>query len=120
MTDERNEQEARFTDEMLALLPTTSVPPPLEARILADFDRVAAPRTPVGPTRLMQRWRDAVWPGAPMWKPASVLALSLALGVAAGVLLPSSELASSSTATSSDQQNADADAPPVVNMAEDM
>jgi hypothetical protein len=121
MTDDRSEQDARFTDEMLALLPSASVPPALEARILSAFDRVAAQRAPGALSRLLQGWRDAVWPGAPVWKPASLLALSLAIGVMAGVLLPSSELASSSTTTASpDQQYTDGDAPPVVNMAGDL
>lgn len=116
MSDDRNIQDARFTDELLASLPTTPVPAALEARILADFDRVAVRRAPGRLARMLQRWRDAVWPGAPVWKPASVLALSLAIGLMAGVLVPSSDL-SGNSAAQADQQIAAGDAPPVVNMA---
>jgi len=116
MTEDRN-QEARFTDVVLGLLPTVPVSPALEARILDDFDRIAARRAPGVLVRAFWRWRDSLWPGAPLWKPASVLALSLAIGVMAGVLIPASDLAAS---TSSDQQYAAADDPPVVNMAGDL
>jgi hypothetical protein len=55
----------------------------LSSRILADFDAVSA-----------KRWRlsrliDAVWPGAPAWKPAAALGLSLMIGLGVGALLPS-------------------------------
>ena len=119
MTEDRNYRDVRFAHEVLGSLPTTPVPARLEARILADFDRIAARRAPGMLSRLFRRWRDAVWPGAPVWKPASVLALSLAIGLTAGVLVPSSELASNTT-TQSDQQIAATDAPPVVNMAGDL
>ena len=117
MTDDRNNQDALFADELFAVLPTTPVPPGLEARILADFDRVAARQAPL--SRRMHGWWDAIWPGAPMWKPASVLALSLAIGLMVGVLLPSADLTASTTSTT-DQQYASGDAPPVVNMAGDL
>jgi len=114
---ENRKQEARFADEALGLLPSVAVPSALEARILADFDRIAARHAPGRLRRLFLRWRDDLWPGAPLWKPASVLALSLAIGVMAGVLMPMSDLAAS---TSSEQQYAAGDAPPVVNMAGDL
>ena len=117
MTDDRDGRDAQFTDEILALLPTTPVPSALEARILSDFDRIAARR---GRARLLQRWRDAVWPGAPLWKPATVLALSLAIGLTAGVLVPSSDFAGNDTASADQQYAAAGDTPPVVNMAEDL
>jgi len=111
-------QDARVTDELLASLPTVPVRPALEARILADFDRVAAARAPGLLARLIARWRDKLWPGAPVWKPASVLALSLAVGLVAGVLMPASSDAG--TSASSEQQVAAGDAPPVVNMSGDL
>jgi hypothetical protein len=115
-------QDARFTDQALAGLPATAVPSALEARILADFDRVAARRAPGALSRIVDRWRDAVWPSAPVWKPATVLAASLVLGVMAGALVPAFDFASntSTSTTSSDQQYAAGDAPPVVNMAGDL
>jgi hypothetical protein len=119
MTDDRKTQDARFADEFFATLASTPVPPGLEARILADFDRIAARRVSGVTSRLMNGWWDAIWPGVPAWKPASVLALSLAIGLTAGVLVPLSELTASTTST--DQQIlAAGDAPPVVSMAGDL
>jgi hypothetical protein len=54
----------------------------LSARILADFDAALARRWSV--SRLV----DAVWPGAPAWKPAFALGLSLVIGLGVGALLP--------------------------------
>ena len=119
MTDDRKNQDARFADGLFASLPGTSVPPGLEARILADFDSIAARRVPGALSRWMHGWWDAIWPGAPVWKPASVLVLSLAVGLMAGVLVPSSDLSASTTITT-DQQYAAGDAPPVVTMAGDL
>lgn len=69
--------------------------PALEARILASFDAVQAQRN-AGVAGAMRQFsalfRDAVWPGVPLWKPATVLGLSLALGLIAGTYLPLEEL----------------------------
>jgi len=56
----------------------------LSARILADFDAVSAKRARWSMTRFV----DAVWPGAPLWKPAAALGLSLMIGLGVGALLP--------------------------------
>ena len=56
----------------------------LSSRILADFDAVSARHARWNVTRLV----DAVWPGAPMWKPACALGLSLMIGLGVGALLP--------------------------------
>jgi len=56
----------------------------LASRILADFDVVSARRAKWGLSRL----RDAIRPGAPAWKPAAALGLSLMIGLAVGALLP--------------------------------
>lgn len=119
MTEDRNTEDTRFTEALLASLESTPVPAALEARILADFDRVAARRAPGAMSRVFRRWRDAIWPGAPVWKPASLLALSLAIGLMAGVFVPASAI-SGGTNSSSDQQIATGDAPPVVNMTGDL
>jgi hypothetical protein len=90
------ERDAAFAARVLTGLPSVPVPGTLEARILADFDAVAAKRkasTWAVATRPLQKLRDAVWPSAPAWKPASIFALSLLLGLAAGVFVPSSTLA---------------------------
>jgi hypothetical protein len=54
----------------------------LSSHILADFDAALARRWSV--SRLV----DAVWPGAPAWKPAFALGLSLMIGLGVGALLP--------------------------------
>lgn len=91
MAREDLEQDAAFAQRAVSSLPSVPVPGGLEARILADFDAVTARRRrSLAPGRLVRRWRDTMWPGAPMWKPAAVLALSLAVGLAAGAMVPSS------------------------------
>jgi hypothetical protein len=103
MSEGRNKRtdEAAFTDGVLKAMPSVAVPPGLEARILADFDTVAAKRAPGAVSRFMQRLRDAVWPGAPLWKPASILALSLLIGLTAGAFVPAADLTSQELTTAS-------------------
>ncbi|MGD0143554.1 MAG: hypothetical protein ABSC92_10370 [Rhizomicrobium sp.] len=63
----------------------------LQARILADFDTVSAGRARPLAVRIgvfLARVSDAAWPGAPAWKPAAVLGLSLMIGLGVGALLP--------------------------------
>ena len=89
------QSDAAFAARVLTGLPGVPVPGTLEARILADFDAVAAKRKAspwawaLHPVRSL---RDAVWPSAPAWQPASVFALSLLIGLAAGAFVPSSTL----------------------------
>jgi hypothetical protein len=85
-----------FVHDTLKSLPTTAVPAALEARILADFDRVAVRRR----SGLLARFGERLWPGAPAWQPASVLALSLIVGLTAGALLPAT---ATTTAASGEQ-----------------
>lgn len=97
--------DKEFADQLLKSLATTPVPAGLESRILADFDRLAAEgRFSGGPAARLkhfaQRWADRLWPGAPVWQPASVLALSLAVGLMAGAFVPS--LSSSRSTTTSE------------------
>jgi hypothetical protein len=77
--------DARFVDAILKSLPTMAVPAALEARILADFDHRAGRRR----FGILGRVGERLWPGAPAWQPASVLALSLAAGLMVGVFVPS-------------------------------
>ncbi|MDE2630705.1 MAG: hypothetical protein KGM97_06915 [Alphaproteobacteria bacterium] len=84
--------DAEFAARLMKELPSAPVSGTLQARILADFDAVAAKRKFPLWTRPLRALRDAVWPSAPVWKPASVFALSLAIGLAAGTLIPSSVL----------------------------
>ncbi|HEY0283405.1 MAG TPA: hypothetical protein VGC27_12370 [Rhizomicrobium sp.] len=89
------QSDAAFAARALTELPSVPVPGTLEARILADFDAVAAKRKASLWARVLRPargLRDAIWPDAPAWKPASVFALSLLIGLAAGTLVPSSAL----------------------------
>ena len=76
-----------------ALGASRPVPTPLElyTRAMRGFDK-AVQRRRTSPRERMNRivewFRDAVWPGAPVWKPTAAFALSLLLGAAAGVLVP--------------------------------
>jgi hypothetical protein len=74
-------------DRLFDVLPTVPVPSALEARILADFDRVSARRRS-GLSGLFHRLGEAVWPGAPLWRPAAVLGAALLIGVTVGVVVP--------------------------------
>jgi len=94
--------DAAFAAEVLGRVPTTAVPPALEARVLADFDRIAAVHRHGLVWRLAARWRDRLWPGAPVWQPATLLAASLAVGLVAGALVPLTGL-SGMTASSTEQ-----------------
>jgi len=78
-----NEDE-EWTQDVLKDLPSVSVPPALERRILADFDAQAARRR----DGWLAGLRDAVWPGVPLWRPAGALAFALVVGVTVGTYLP--------------------------------
>lgn len=78
-------------DDLIALLRVAEARDRLEpasaalsARILGDFDAVSTRRARWSLSRLV----DAVWPGAPVWKPACALGLSLMIGLGVGALLP--------------------------------
>jgi hypothetical protein len=75
---------------MLQALPAVPATPALQARVLASFDTVNDRRRS-GRAGMLQRLGEAIWPGAPAWQPAAVLAASLAIGIAAGTFLPLEE-----------------------------
>jgi hypothetical protein len=87
MSENERMDDARFAQQILKLLPGAAVPAALEARILGDFDRVAV--RPGKVTAMLARIGERLWPGVPVWQPASVLAVSLVMGLTAGALLPS-------------------------------
>ncbi len=98
--DNSNGSDASFAARTLADLPSVAPSAALNARILADFDAVAAKRrrSPwFAAMRLLRKVGDAVWPGVPLWQPASVFALSLLVGLAAGTQVPVSTVASDSS-----------------------
>jgi hypothetical protein len=84
-TAERLLASARELDLALASAATPPVSAGLESRLLADFDR------------LQRRWSlrksivsaaHIVWPGAPLWQPAAVFGLALAVGIAVAIVAP--------------------------------
>lgn len=98
MSDTERMDDAQFVHQVLASLPTTAVPAALEARLMADFDRLAA-RQRAG---VWRRIGDHLWPGVPAWKPVSVLAASLAMGLMAGIFVPSPATTTAVAAAASD------------------
>ncbi len=117
MVNDENRHDAEFAADLLRRLPTTPVSAALEARILSDFDHIVGKNTPGALIRLMRRWRDALWPGAPVWQPASLLALSLVIGLMAGTLVPTSTLSASTT---SDQSLAAVETTPALDLYKDL
>jgi len=89
--EERNypngDTDALWLARMFQELPPVPVAPALQARVLASFDAVAERRR-AGFRGFLRRLGETVWPGAPMWQPAAVLAASLAIGITAGTFLP--------------------------------
>jgi hypothetical protein len=113
------QSDAAFAARILTDLPGVPAPGTLEARILADFEAVAAKRKAslwALVLRPARRLRDAVWPSAPAWKPASVFALSLLIGLAAGTLVPASALTS---VTSVQDETVAVDTVPDLNLSGD-
>ena len=80
-----------FTDRALKRLPPTAPAPGLEAALLAAYDAWNAGR-PNGRWAAwkagMHRFSEIVWPGAPVWAPASALAVALLVGAGLGAALP--------------------------------
>jgi hypothetical protein len=106
--------DSAWAEAILQELPSVSVTPALQARLLASFDEVTA-RRHSGLGGLLRRLGEAVWPGAPAWQPAAVLAASLAIGIAAGTFVPLEE----ALADGMDQPAAVAlDAPPTFDLGE--
>lgn len=99
MGENEQNDDAAYAAEMIRHLPTTPVPAALEARILADFDRISAAAGHSLAWRLAARWRDRLWPDAPVWQPAGLLAASLVIGLLAGAFVPASSLSTTTRGT---------------------
>ena len=113
--EEQNAADAAFAARALDLLADEPVPAALETRILNDFDRLAAaPSLAARLAQAIRRASETIWPGAPLWQPACVLALSLILGLAAGMLVPSSALVHDNSDV---MQTASLDAPPQLDLS---
>jgi len=88
MSENDRMDDARFARDVLRRLPTVAVPAALETRILADFDGILAHRAERGRAGVWRRFGERLWPGVPVWQPASILALSLIIGLTAGTFVP--------------------------------
>lgn len=89
MTGELSDRD--FTDRAIKQLARPSAPTGLESGLLAAYDDWNAGH---GKRRWLG-WRaaarfvvDIIWPGAPVWAPASALAAALLVGAGLGILLP--------------------------------
>ena len=81
------EADALWLAGIFQELSPVPVTPALQACVLASFD-AATERRRTGVRGLLRRLGETVWPGAPAWQPAAVLAASLAIGIAAGTFVP--------------------------------
>jgi len=92
------DQDGMWVDHALKELPSVPVPAGLEARILGDFDRMAARRG-----GFFARLRETVWPDAPLWRPAGALAAALVIGIAVGDAVPLEDEGDQATVVALDQ-----------------
>ena len=80
-----------FADRAVKLLPPAAPAPGLETALLAAYDAWSAER-PGGRwvvwKAALRRFSEVIWPGAPLWAPASALAAALLLGAGLGAALP--------------------------------
>lgn len=90
MMDESSDRA--FADRALKRLPPETPPPGFEAALLAAYDAWNA-RRPQGRwaalSAAVSRFSDSVWPGAPVWAPASAFVFALLVGAGLGATLPS-------------------------------
>lgn len=77
--------EVRELDLALASATSPPVSAALESRLMVDFDRVQRRWS-------LRKWvhavADFVWPGAPLWQPATAFGVALAFGIVIAVLAP--------------------------------
>ena len=80
-----------FTDRAFKRLPPVAPAPGLEAALLAAYDAWQAGR-PAGRWAAWKagwhRFFETVWPGVPVWAPASALAVAVLVGAGLGTALP--------------------------------
>lgn len=77
--------DAARLDQILSAASGVSASGELEAKLMADFERVARRRSPL---KVVTAMADAVWPGAPLWQPACAFGLALVIGVGVAWLAP--------------------------------
>jgi hypothetical protein len=97
MTGEISDQD--FANRALRQLPQPVLSPGFEAALMAAYDAWNAERAS-GPWAAfkagLRRFSETVWPGAPLWVPASALAAALLVGASLGVALPAAAIAEQS------------------------
>lgn len=80
-----------FVERAVKRLPPAAPAPGLEAALLAAYDAWSA-RRPTGRWFAwkagLRRFSEVIWPGAPVWAPASALAAALLVGAGLGAALP--------------------------------
>ena len=80
-----------FAERVLARLPASPPSPRLEAALLAAYDTWLAERPRGRWTAFaagVRGFSQTVWPGAPVWAPATAFAVSLLIGATIGASLP--------------------------------
>ena len=90
MTDESSDRI--FADRALSRLPAEVPSPGFEAALLAAYDAWNAERSQGRWAALRAGWREfseSIWPGAPVWAPASAFVFAILVGAGLGVALPS-------------------------------
>lgn len=89
MTGENSDRD--FVDRALRQLPRATPSSGFEAALLAGYDAWKAERKK-GPWAAikagLRRFSETIWPGAPLWVPASALAVALLVGAGVGAALP--------------------------------
>jgi hypothetical protein len=90
MTVENSDQA--FVRQAIARLPAPAPSPGFEMALLAAYDAWKDERGKgiwAAWKAGLSRFSEIVWPGAPLWAPASALATALLVGASLGGLLPS-------------------------------
>jgi hypothetical protein len=89
MRDEISDRD--FAERALRRLPQPAPSPSFEAALMAAYDAWNAERAR-GPWAAfkagLRRFSETVWPGAPVWVPATVLAAAMLVGAGLGTALP--------------------------------
>ena len=89
MTNEISDRD--FAERALRRLPQPAPSPRFETALLAAYDAWNTERAK-GPWAAwkasLRRFSETVWPGAPVWAPASALAVALLVGAGLGAALP--------------------------------
>lgn len=80
-----------FAERIFTRLPAETLPPRLEAALLAGYEAWRAERARGSLAAILAGLRNfsqAIWPGAPLWAPAAAFAASLLVGATIGAGLP--------------------------------